>query len=337
MYSKLGKKALILSAITALYLGLPAIMHTSSVHAAYSLNEEVASPTPSLTQASEIGLKVYHNPALQNLSDKDAILVMSFGTTYPETREKTILATVREIQEAHPHTKVITAFSSHIIIDRIKAKEGITFPTPEEALDMLHKEGYTRVAMVSLDIIPGMEYNYKSNVYNTYKPLFKTLTLSTPLMYWMGQEEQADDIMTFIEALSSQLPALQDNEAILLMAHGTPDPSNAYYTVIQERLKAAGHNHTYVYTVEGWPRLEHILPTLKKEGIKHVYLMPMMMVAGDHALNDMAGDEEDSHKILLEKEGFSVSPYLHGLGENKNIQHIFAAHAKETVDALNKD
>ena len=94
---------------------------------------------------------------------------MSFGTTYKETRAKTIDATVAAIQAAHPNTKVVTAFTSHIIRDRIQQKEGITYPTPEEALAQLKAEGYTRVALTSLDVIPGMEYNYDVAVYNLYK------------------------------------------------------------------------------------------------------------------------------------------------------------------------
>ena len=88
---------------------------------------------------------------------------MSFGTTFTDTRAKTIDATINEIKEHHPGVKVVTAFTSHIIIDRIKAKEGITYPTPEEALDQLKAEGYTRVALATLDVIPGIEYNYKNS------------------------------------------------------------------------------------------------------------------------------------------------------------------------------
>src|SRR5574344_3094751 len=126
-------------------------------HAAYQLSDEVKTATPALLMATEIGVKANTNAALANLPDKDAILVMSFGTTFKDTREKTIDATVNAIKAAHPGVKVVTAFTSHIIIDRIKAKEGITYPTPEEAIAQLKKEGYTCVAMTSLDIIPGME------------------------------------------------------------------------------------------------------------------------------------------------------------------------------------
>lgn len=304
--------------------------------AAYTLNSEVKNATPALLQASEIGVCTYNttDTALQKAPNKDAILVMSFGTTYPETRAKTIEATVKQIQAAHPNTKVVLAFTSHIIIDRVKANEGISIPTPEEALAQLKAEGYTRVALTSLDIIPGMEYNYKTAVYDIHKTDFKKMTMGTPLMYWMGQEGQRDDVEDTMKALGSQIPKLGKNEAVLIMAHGTPDPANAYYSVMQDRLNDIYGGKVMIYTVEGKPNLEDVIAKLKAQGIKNVTMMPLMMVAGDHANNDMAGDEEDSHKSILIKEGFNVKTYIHGLGENQNIRQLFVNRADEAWNAL---
>ena len=305
-------------------------------NAAYQLNPEVKDPTPALKEASAIGVRTHNTEALQNLPNKDAMVVMSFGTTYKDTRVKTIDATVDAIKAAHPNTKVITAFTSHIIRDRIQQKEGITYPTPEEALAELKKDGYTRVALASLDVIPGMEYNYDAAVYNLYKNDFKKMTLGTSLMYWMGQENQTDQVIETLKAVQSQFPKLGKEDGLLIMAHGTPDPSNAYYSVIQDRIHTLGMKNVFVYTVEGTPNLEQVIPQLKLHGIKHVTLMPFMMVAGDHANNDMAGNEPDSHKSILEKEGFKVDTYLHGLGENPNIRNLFVERANESWDALQK-
>lgn len=305
-------------------------------NAAYQLNPEVKDPTPALKEASAIGVRTHNTEALQNLPNKDAMVVMSFGTTYKDTRAKTIDATVDAIKAAHPNTKVITAFTSHIIRDRIQQKEGITYPTPEEALAELKKDGYTRVALASLNVIPGMEYNYDAAVYNLYKDNFKKMTLGTSLMYWMGQENQTDQVIETLKAVQSQFPKLGKEDGLLIMAHGTPDPSNAYYSVIQDRIHTLGMKNVFVYTVEGTPNLEQVIPQLKLHGIKHVTLMPFMMVAGDHANNDMAGNEPDSHKSILEKEGFKVDTYLHGLGENPNIRNLFVERANESWDALQK-
>ena len=305
-------------------------------NAAYQLNEEVKDPTPALKEAAAIGVRTHNTEALQNLPNKDAMVVMSFGTTYKDTRVKTIDATVDAIKAAHPNTKVITAFTSHIIRDRIQQKEGITYPTPEEALAELKKDGYTRVALASLDVIPGMEYNYDAAVYNLYKNDFKKMTLGTSLMYWMGQENQTDQVIETVKAVQSQFPKLGKEDGLLIMAHGTPDPSNAYYSVIQDRIHTLGMKNVFIYTVEGTPNLEQVIPQLKLHGIKHVTLMPFMMVAGDHANNDMAGNEPDSHKSILEKEGFKVDTYIHGLGENQNIRNLFVERANEAWDALEK-
>lgn len=305
-------------------------------NAAYQLNEEVKDPTPALKEAAAIGVRTHNTEALQNLPNKDAMVIMSFGTTYKDTRVKTIDATVDAIKAAHPNTKVITAFTSHIIRDRIQQKEGITYPTPEEALAELKKDGYTRVALASLDVIPGMEYNYDAAVYNLYKNDFKKMTLGTSLMYWMGQENQTDQVIETLKAVQSQFPKLGKEDGLLIMAHGTPDPSNAYYSVIQDRIHTLGMKNVFIYTVEGTPNLEQVIPQLKLHGIKHVTLMPFMMVAGDHANNDMAGNEPDSHKSILEKEGFKVDTYIHGLGENQNIRNLFVERANEAWDALEK-
>ncbi len=334
MFGKKLKKMLFLSlAVTAFGVagsGLPAYA------AGYTLNPEVKDATPALKQAAEIGVRTYNNPAMQNVANKDAILVLSFGTTYKDSRAKTIDKTVAAIQAAHPNQKVVTAFTSHIIVDRIKAKEGLTIPTPEQAMAQLKKDGYTRVAITSLDVIPGMEYAYDTAIFDLYKNDFKKMTIGTPILYWMGQEDQRDDLAEFVQALSTQFPKIGKHDAVLVMAHGTPHPANAYYAVLQDRLDAANVGNVFVYSVEGWPHLDTVIPQLKAKGIKNVTLMPMMMVAGDHANNDMAGADADSHKSILEKEGFKVTPYIHGLGENEAVRNMFVERANEAWDALEK-
>ena len=313
---------------------MPLFAADAGASAGYKLSEEVKTATPSLLNAAQIGVCVYENPQLADLPDKDAILVMSFGTTYKETRAKTIDAVFAEIKEACPGVKAELAFTSHIVIERIKKNEGIAYPTPEEALEKLHSEGYTRVALCSLDIIPGIEYAYKTYVFNHYKTFFKKMSIGTPLMYWMGQEGQRDDIKDTMQALSTQFPPKAEGSAVLLLAHGTPHPANAYYAVMQHRLFELGFDNAYIYSVEGWPHLDTVIPLLQAKNIKDITIMPAMMVAGDHANNDMAGDDEDSHKTILEGYGFKVTPYLHGMGENEDIRRLFVARALEAWHAL---
>ncbi len=161
-------------------------------------------------------------------------------------------------------------------------------------------------------------------------------SLAMPLMYFQGTEGEPDQIVEFLNALKSQIPKMGPHEATLIMAHGTPHPGNAYYSVIQDRLQQLGMNNVFVYSVEGRPNLEDVIPKLKAGGYTTVTLMPIMMVAGDHANNDMAGSDPDSHKSILEKDGFTVKTYIHGLGENKNVRQIYVNRAEEALSALQK-
>ena len=303
---------------------------------AYELNAEVKDVTPALREASTIGVWHHSNPDLQNLKNKDAILVMTFGTTFADTRAKTIDAVEAAIQKAHPDIPVFEAYTSHIIIDRVKAKEGIQKMTPEEAFSKLKAEGYTRVAVVSLDVIPGMEYSYDSIITKMQMSKFKELSLATPLMYFQGTEGEPDQVVDFLNAVKSQFPVMGKEDATLIMAHGTPHPGNAYYSVIQDRIEKLGMNNVFVYSVEGRPNLDDVIPKLKAKGFKNVTLMPIMMVAGDHANNDMAGDDPDSHKSILTKAGFKVNIYIHGLGENENVRALYIQRANEALAAFQK-
>ncbi len=324
------KKMLAMGLLFAVGCGFSAVGNAGS----FTLSEEVKAPTVALKQAAQVGLLTHETAALQNLENKDAILVMSFGTTVKETREKNINATVNAIKALYPDTKVVLAFTSHIIIDRVKANEGLVIPTPEEALAQLKAEGYTRVAMTSLDIIPGIEYDYKKAVFNLHKNDFKKVTFGTPLMYWQGQEDKDDDVADTMKTVATQFPETGKKDAVLIMAHGTPHPANAYYAVMQDKLEALGYENALLFSVEGWPNFENILEELKERKIKNVTMMPLMMVAGDHAMNDMAGDEEDSFKSMLLKEGFKVDTYLHGLGENSAVQNLFVKKASQAWEAL---
>ena len=211
---KSWKKLLAVSvACSSLFVSAPA-------DAAYTLNEEVANPPVALQMATQIGVLKYENPALSSSRNKDAIVVLSFGTTFKDQRAKSIDATANAIQAAHLNAKVVTAFTSHIVLKHIMENEGkCDYLTPEQTLEQLKREGYTRVALVSLDVIPGMEYKYDVALFHEYKTQFKKMTLATPLMYWQGQEEQPDDVMQVMQSL--HLPAYKKGTAILRTARPT--------------------------------------------------------------------------------------------------------------------
>lgn len=286
----------------------------------------------------EIGTLLYENPAMQNLPDKDAILVISFGTTQKQARNNAIENIINKIRQAYPTVRIAAAFTSHIVIRRIKEKEGLCYNTPEKALELLRQEGYTRIAIVTLDIIPGIEYTYKQKVFLNYKDMFKKMTIAVPLLYWMGQKGHPDDIMDVFQSLLAELAQkIKDYDAVLIFAHGTLHPANAYYSVIQDRLVQMKKKQVYVYTVDGWPNLATVIPKLKENCYKKLLLIPFMIVAGEHVCQDMAGQSADSHRAILEREGFAVDSYLHGLGESATACRFFLARTEQAHSKLIKD
>lgn len=299
----------------------------------YMLHAEVRQAPAALVRATQLGVRSYCCPDMATLPNKDAVIVLCFGTTHTVAAHAGITPVVRDIQAAYPHMRVEIAFTSHIVVSRLARTQGRNVLLPAEALQKLRQEGYTRVLMISLDIIPGVEYAYKLALWEEYKTSFKQLVLSTPLLYWMGQEAQRDDIADFIRAMEPALPPAENHGAVLWLAHGTPHPANAYYSVIQLRLQEILRRQVYLYSVEGWPNLASVLPVLRAQHIQAVTLMPLMLVAGEHARNDMA----TADRRQLERAGFYVRTYLHGLGENEAVRRLFLARVREAREYLHDE
>lgn len=265
---------------------------------------------------------------------KKAILVVSFGTTFPDTRKLTIESVENKIRAAFPEYEVRRAFTSRIIIKRLAERDGIQVDNEKQALDRLKAEGYTEVIVQPLHIEAGAEYEKIRSVVESYakNKSFNRISLGRPLLYYMGQEDKTDDYVAAIKAVEMQLPKIGRRDAVVFMGHGGVHPSNAAYAALQMKLEDNGLKNVFVYTVEGYPSLEGVMEKLKINKIKKVTLMPFMLVAGDHANNDMAGDEEDSAKSRLIKAGFNVETYVHGLGENTAIQDIYVQHVKDAIE-----
>lgn len=302
----------------------------------YRLNIGVRHPTPALLMASEIGVLTHESEAMRDAEDRDAILVTGYGVVGGEAREAAFGKILSEIGAANPDVRTLVAFSSEAVRSRIKKDEGVSVPSPDEALVVLRDEGYTRVAVAPMNLFPGLDYSETVASWHRGRDWFKRMTLGTPLLYWMGQEEQRDDFSELIASLISELGSPGEGEALLLMAHGTLHPSNSYYTVIQTRIDMARWKNVFVYTMGGWPRLSHIIPVLKERGVKKVRLAPLMFTVGSHATRDMAGDGEGSHKSVLLSEGFSVEVQIRGLAEMSRIRAMYAARAGEALYHLRR-
>ncbi len=280
--------------------------------------------------AISLGQKTF---AAEAVTGKKAILVVSFGTTYADTRKVTTDAVEKKIQDAFPDYEVRRAFTSRIIIKRLADRDGLQIDTEKQALDKLKAEGYTDVIIQPLHMEAGDEYEKLMKVVSKYEKSFNNISVGRPVLYYTGQEgEKPDDYLMAIKAIQNQFPKLGKGEAIALMGHGGVNPSNAAYAALQLKVQDAGLKNVFIFTVEGYPTFENLLNELKANKIKKVTLMPLMLVAGDHANEDMAGADKESFKSQLLAAGFQVETYIHGLGENTGIQDIYVQHVKDAID-----
>lgn len=256
---------------------------------------------------------------------RKGILVVSFGTSFADIRKKTIEACEDRIALEFPGFEIRRAFTSNIIRKILRERDGLIVDNTYEALKKMKEENFSQVIVQPLHIIPGEEFHSKVlEPLKEFKGEFDKLAVGRPLL------TNIEDYRIAIEALDKQLPPLCENEAVVLMGHGSAHPANACYSCLQQMLTESRPN-IFVATVEGYPELGHVIPKLKSAGIKKVTLMAYMLVAGDHAINDMAGSEEDSWKSILEKEGFRVRADLRGLGENPACQDIYIDHIKDCL------
>ncbi|MDR1702560.1 MAG: sirohydrochlorin cobaltochelatase [Sporomusaceae bacterium] len=263
---------------------------------------------------------------------KKAILIVSFGTTFDDARKADIEATENKIKKAYPDYEVRRAFTSRIVMKRL-ADRGINIDNEAQALEKLQREGFKEVIVQPLHFQPGSEYEKITRAVSIFnhKKAFEKITVGRPLLYYFGQEENPDDYAILINALATQFPKLGKNDGIILMGHSGPHPSNAAYAMLQMKLWDSGYKNVFIITVDGYPYLEDVMPKLKANNIKKVTLMPLMVVAGDHANNDMAGDEEDSYKSQLVKAGYQVETYMRGVGANAAVQNIYVQHAGDAM------
>ena len=246
--------------------------------------------------------------------DKAALLVVHFGTTYPETRQRTIEAINRKIADAFPQLTIREAWTSRIVIKRMAAR-GEKIPVPAQALQQLHAEGFTHVVVQSTNIIEGIEMEALRGEVAQAASLFKDIRVGNPLLY------SVDDYRQVLQTVVQHAPARKE---VVLVGHGTYTPSTSTYAMMDYMLKAKGYANFHVGTIEGYPSFDDMLQQLKASRKKEVTLMPFMFVAGDHANNDIAVDWKEA----LVKEGFRVDVMMQGLGELPQIQEQFMEHAR---------
>jgi len=269
-----------------------------------------------------------------------AILLVVFGTSYPEA-QAAYENIERVYREEFPQAEVRIAFTSDYIRRKLLDRDNVTIDNPLTALAHLNDEGYTDVVVQSLHVIPGEEFHDLANIVESVRGIegkfgFRNLVLGEPLIMNFvdyrnvsrALASQFEQNTTGTERTPHSSPRDAGQMAVIYMGHGTEHSANSAYSQMANIL-AEDHENVFLGTVEGYPGYDEVLARLNESGVKKARLIPFMVVAGDHALNDLTGNESESWKSMLEKEGFEIDYNLLGMGENDGIVEIFVGHTKE--------
>lgn len=257
------------------------------------------------------------------MNTKNAILVVSFGTTYADTREKTIEAIENRIRDAYPQYTIRRAWTSKMIIRKLKDRDHYHVDTVAEAMEKLTEEGFQRVLVQPTHVINGIENEQMIRDALAFENQFESIRFGVPLL------TSEEDSCQVIKALTEEMGPVSSDTALVYMGHGTTHYANAVYAALDYRMKDMGYSNVFLGTVEAYPSLDTMKKKLKEGGYQKVILAPFMIVAGDHARHDMASDRKDSWKYALEKEGYEITCILKGLGEYPGIQNLFIKHVED--------
>ncbi|NBH18591.1 sirohydrochlorin cobaltochelatase [Clostridiaceae bacterium] len=270
------------------------------------------------------------NPEAKEKTSDTGILAVSFGTSYNDNREKTIGAIERAIGDAFPEYEMRRAFTAQMIIDKLKKRDGLEVDNVTQALERMAADGIENLVVQPTHLMDGLEYQDVVQELKKYENSFKKIVVGKPLLM------EDEDFTAVAIAITDATKSYDDGEtAIVYMGHGTEADSNQIYGKLQETLKKEGFENYFIGTVEAEPTLEDVIKSMEdKKAYKNVVLAPLMVVCGDHANNDMAGEEEDSWKSVLTAKGYQVECLLQGLGELKTIQEIYVNHVKEALREL---
>ena len=262
----------------------------------------------------------------QNDIGEKELLVVSFGTSYNDNRRFAIGAIENAMEKSLQEYSVRRAFTSQIIIDHVNKRDKVKIDNVKEALDRAVNNGVKSIVIQPTHIMDGFEYQDLKEEVAGYGDAFESIAIGKPLL---SSDEDFKTVMDIITDVTAQY---DDGEtAICFMGHGTEAKANGVYEKMQKLLIENGKTNYFIGTVEAKPTLEDVLEKVKEGNYKKVVLRPLMIVAGDHANNDMAGDEEDSWKSTFEAAGFEVECVLEGLGQLEGIQNLFVKHAKEAA------
>lgn len=262
---------------------------------------------------------------------ENELLVVSFGTSYNDSRRLDVGAIEEAMEKAFPAYSVRRCFTSQIIIDHIKSRDHVSIDNVKEALDRAVKNQVKTLVIQPTHLMDGLEYTDLVNEAADYSDAFDKVAVGKPLL------TSEDDFRAVIKAVTESTADYDDGEtAICLMGHGTEAESNQVYTKLQDMLTDAGYKNYFVGTVEATPSVQDVLASVQAGDYKKVVIEPLMIVAGDHANHDMAGDEKGSWKTTFQDAGYEVTCLVRGLGEMEAVSQLFVEHAQAAMDSLSK-
>ena len=281
---------------------------------------------------------------------ENELLVVSFGTSFNDSRVADIKGIEDALQAAYPDWSVRRAFTAQIIINHIQARDGEKIDNMTQALDRAVANGVKNLVVQPTHLMHGAEYDEMCEAIEAYKDQFESVSIAEPMLGEVGSDAAA--INADKEAVAKAITAAAVSEAgfesleaakdagtaFVFMGHGTAHVAKVTYSQMQTQMQNLGYENVFIGTVEGEPEetsAEAVIEAVKAAGYTNVILRPLMVVAGDHANNDMAGSDDDSWKTVFEAAGFTVDCQIHGLGEIADVQALYVAHTKAAIDALN--
>ncbi len=290
------------------------------------------------------------DPRNQDDIGENELLVVSFGTSFNDSRVADIKGIEDALQEANPDWSVRRAFTAQIIINHIQARDGEKIDNMTQALDRAVANGVKNLVVQPTHLMHGAEYDEMCEALEQYKDKFESVAIAEPMLGEVGSD--ATVINADKEAVAKAITAAavadsgfesvdaakEAGTAFVFMGHGTAHVAKVTYSQMQAQMQQLGYENVFIGTVEGEPEetsCEAVIEAVKAAGYTNVVLRPLMVVAGDHANNDMAGSEDDSWKTMFEAAGFTVDCQIAGLGEIADVQALYVAHTKAAIDALN--
>ena len=290
------------------------------------------------------------DPLNEDNIGENEILVVSFGTSFNDSRAEDIGGVEKALQAAYPDWSVRRAFTAQIIINHVQARDDEKIDNMDQALERAVDNGVKNLVVQPTHLMHGAEYDELTEAVENYKDKFESVKIAEPLLGEVGADETAinEDKAAVAEAITAEAvktagfdsldAAKEEGTAFVFMGHGTSHTAKISYSQMQTQMEQLGYENVFIGTVEGEPEetsCESVIEKIKAAGYKNVVLRPLMVVAGDHANNDMAGVDDDSWKSQFEASGVfdSIDTQIAGLGEIDAIQQLYVAHTQAAIDA----